>query len=98
MKKLLLICGTVFILSACSYSSSKFTEENIMNLKIGMNIKEIEKKFGKPKGVRVTTCGGDNPWTCKIWEYENYYTGQSASFYFYKDDGTWRLNNYNIDR
>jgi len=63
-----------------------------------MSSDEILELFGRPKSIRVTTCGGDyEPWTCTIWEYGEY-PYDNASFYFSGEHDSLILNNFDIDR
>ena len=101
-------CLMPFSLSSCVTSSSNtfstsalpasFTTENILKVHQGMSSDEIMKLFGEPKSVRSAICGmSPNQWTCTTWKYGDA-PYDNASFTFNGEHGSYRLNNFDIDR
>jgi hypothetical protein len=100
MKSLLVVlCGGVISLTACSSLPLSFSTEKIMKVRNGMSSKEILKMFGTPKSVRQAVCGANfgQSWTCTTWEYGGY--PDKASFTFSGDNPeTMVLNSFDVDR
>ena len=105
---LCIYCLILFSISSCATSSSSsfdtsalpssFTTENILKVHQGMSSDEILTLFGEPKSVRSAICGMlPNQWTCTTWKYGDSPYG-NASFTFNGDHGSYRLNNFDIDR
>ena len=91
---------SLFLLSSCyptqyASSSSKFTTDNILKLKVGMSSNEVIAIFGKPIKTSGSTCGGavGKPWTCITWFYGDY----TPSLTFQQEqDGILYLNSWNM--
>lgn len=86
-----------------SFSSSSlpatFTTENILKVHQGMSSDEILSLFGEPKSVRSAICGGSTSrtWRCTTWEYGDP-PYDNAKFTFSGEHGSYRLNDFDIER
>jgi hypothetical protein len=96
--RFLVLITLIIIANGCSTFSQAVNDKNIMKLKDGMSSDEIIKMFGSPHKVRDTTCGGNSPWNCIIWQYEDEWSGKEATFYFRKENGKKVLNSYDIEK
>lgn len=92
------------LLSSCesvnlSTLPASFSTENIMQVHQGMSSDEILELFGPPKSIRSAICGSatNNPWSCTTWEYGEF-PYDEASFTFSGTQGSYILNNFEIDR
>ena len=109
MRLLCFYCLMPFSLSSCVTSSTtsfgisalpaSFTTENTLKVHQGMSSGEILALFGTPKSVRSAVCGGstDATWTCTTWKYGDF-PYDNASFTFSGNHGSYKLNNFDIDR
>lgn len=86
------------IIAGCA---SKFTEEAVSNLRIGMPASEIKEAFGSPREVQSAVCGGATPggqWICETWTYKDAINDKVSSFTFsVKQDGKY-LNSWRVTR
>ncbi|MBC74688.1 MAG: hypothetical protein CME64_01610 [Halobacteriovoraceae bacterium] len=100
--KLSLLFTVVLLQVGCSTVGSQFsnglTNENILKIKSGMSSEEVVKMFGYPHGVRETTCGGNSPWNCTIWSYEDEWTDKEATFFFTTEKGKKILNSFDVEK
>ncbi|MGB0452301.1 MAG: hypothetical protein ACPGJV_01200 [Bacteriovoracaceae bacterium] len=95
--KLLLGLLVMSLITGCSSFSRAMTDENKMKIKSGMQSDEIVKMFGNPHKIKDTTCGGDRPWNCIIWYYDDEWTDHEATFYFRDESGVKVLNSFDLE-
>lgn len=69
-----------------------------MKIKQGMSSEEIIELFGEPQDISSMVCGTSEKWNCTTWKYENFWSGESASFTFSGAPGNFKLNHFDIDR
>ena len=64
-----------------------------------MSSDEILKLFGKPKSVNSSICGGlrGKSWQCTTWKYGKF-PNDNASFTFSGTHGSYKLNDFDINR
>jgi hypothetical protein len=69
-----------------------------MKVRQGISSDEVLTLFGEPKSIRSGICGrAPNQWACTTWKYgDSPY--DNASFTFSGQHGSYRLNNFNVDR
>lgn len=93
------LCLLAVSLLGCSTLPLSFSTENIMKVHPGMSSDEILALFGEPKSISSSVCGSatGNPWKCTTWEYGEF-PYDRASFTFSGEHGSYRLNDFKVDR
>jgi len=97
-------------ISSCTTSTStpfktsalpvSFTTENILSIKEGIRSDKILTKFGDPKSVSSSVCGGllgSKRWRCTTWKYGDF-PYDRAEFTFREENGSLILNSFSVDR
>ena len=75
---------------------SRFTVENIRQLRPGMTPDQVIQIFGQPTSVRSTTCSRHSqPWQCEVWNYTNGY--DRNTLWFSADTRTPRLDQWEVN-
>ncbi len=98
----LFIVVTLSLTSCATYPTSalpsSFTTKNILKVHQGMSSDEILALFGEPKSIRSAICGrAPNQWRCTTWGYgDSPY--DNASFTFSGEHGSYKLNDFDVDR
>ena len=75
--------------------SARFTQDNIMKLRLGMTDHEVLATFGKPLKTEARTCGQGlgEPWTCIIWYYGEW---KPRLVFAVKSDGSFSLSGWDF--
>lgn len=94
--RFLLLFLFVGFLTACT----TFPTEKVMKVHQGMSSQEILEMFGPPKSVSQSVCGAGigEPWNCTTWEYEHYFSDDTATFTFSGEPDALVLNSFKFDR
>jgi hypothetical protein len=65
-------------------------------LQPGMTEQQAYSAVGRPEGVEVMTCGGGQPWTCKVWTFESANGLTYMQLFFDQINGVWRLSGWSV--
>jgi len=91
-------------LVALNQANLKFTNANVMSLKSGLPMSEIQRMFGTPTRTKSTSCGQNTPkvWSCLIWYYDVEFDTDlgmvtKTNTFFFQDDPP-VLNSWDIER
>lgn len=79
---------------------STFSDVNILTTHIGMKSEDVLKRYGEPRNISQSICGGSTPggsWTCTTWEYGKFPYAH-AKFTFAEDKESLVINDFDIER
>ena len=93
-------CNTLSKKNTTTYLPAGFNDDNVLATYMGMTSDEVLKMYGNPKSVKKSVCGSQTPggqWNCTTWEYGKF-PYDRASFTFYDENGTMKINSFDIER
>lgn len=95
MSRIFFLCLLLLTLNGCV---SRFTQENILRLRLSMPAEEVIAIFGNPIKTEAGTCGQaiGRPWTCITWWYDSTSILDAKRLTFHVEDGRLYLNSWHM--